>query len=98
MLFPRSIEDGLARFANDQQAAVRDVLPRHEELSAGAPYERVLLAILKLSGQDMERVAHFSVAAKRDWRDVLYWAEHPPESTDPQSWDELRKSLGRPDL
>lgn len=41
--------------------------------------ERILLAVLVLSGGDLERLRHFSAAATADYRDVLYWAESPPE-------------------
>jgi uncharacterized protein (TIGR02118 family) len=40
---------------------------------------RVRLAILKLSGGQLARLAEMVVAAKRDYRDVLMWAEYPAE-------------------
>jgi hypothetical protein len=42
--------------------------------------ERVQLAILKLSGESEEKVREFVAVAKRDYRDVLFWAEHPEEA------------------
>ena len=41
--------------------------------------ERVQLAILELSKGDFELLLHNIEAAKRDFRDVLYWAENPTQ-------------------
>ena len=41
--------------------------------------ERVRLAILKLCEARTERVIELVAAAKRDYRDVLMWAEYPAE-------------------
>ena len=38
--------------------------------------ERVQLAILKLAEGDIDKLLHFTQAAKGDFRDVLYWAEY----------------------
>jgi len=40
---------------------------------------RVQLAILKLSEGRLDRLADLVSAAKRDYRDVLMWAEYPEE-------------------
>ena len=42
--------------------------------------ERVQLDILKLSGGSEEKVREYVGVAKRDYRDVLFWAEYPEES------------------
>jgi hypothetical protein len=42
--------------------------------------ERVQLAILKLSEGNEEKLREFFAMAKRDYRDVLFWAEGPEES------------------
>ena len=42
--------------------------------------ERVQLAILKLSEANEEKVREFVVVAKRDYRDVLFWADNPEEA------------------
>ncbi len=42
--------------------------------------ERVQLAILKLSAGNEEKVREFVAVAKRDYRDVLFWAEYPEEA------------------
>jgi ribosomal protein L12E/L44/L45/RPP1/RPP2 len=42
--------------------------------------ERVRLAILKLSGNDMNEIIKTTKSAKVDFRDVLAWAEYPRQS------------------
>src|ERR1700675_2853924 len=42
--------------------------------------ERVQLAILKLSEGSEEKLRDFVAVAKRDYRDVLFWAENPEEA------------------
>ncbi len=42
--------------------------------------ERVQLAILKLSEGSEEKLRQNVEVAKRDYRDVLFWAEYPEES------------------
>jgi hypothetical protein len=42
--------------------------------------ERVQFAVLKLSGGSEEKVREYVAVAKRDYRDVLFWAEYPEES------------------
>jgi len=41
--------------------------------------ERVHLAILKLCDARVDRLIELVIAAKRDYRDVLMWAEYPGE-------------------
>ena len=48
--------------------------------------ERVQLAILKLSDGSLEALHHYVAAAKRDYRDVLYWRNTcPPEYMPPRA-------------
>ena len=42
--------------------------------------ERVQLAILKLSEGNEEKLREFVAIAKRDYRDVLFWADDPDEA------------------
>lgn len=42
--------------------------------------ERVQLAILKLSEGSEEKLREFIAVAKRDYRDVLFWADNPEEA------------------
>lgn len=44
--------------------------------------DRVRRAILTLAQGDLERVREFTEAARRDYRDVLMWAEYPEASRD----------------
>lgn len=41
--------------------------------------ERVQLGILKLSGGDLVKLRELVEVAKRDYRDILAWAEYPRE-------------------
>ena len=65
-------------------AAARGRVAADLKKYGGAPHEReadrVALAILKLSDGDESKIANLVVAAKRDYRDVLLWAEYPTEA------------------
>ena len=41
---------------------------------------RVRLAILKVSGSDLEEIKRTTALAKQDFRDILTWAEYPRQS------------------
>src|SRR5436305_11751023 len=55
--------------------------------------ERVQLAILKLSEGNEEKLREFVAVAKRDYRDVLFWAEYPEVAKldTPEKRDRLRR-------
>jgi hypothetical protein len=54
--------------------------------------ERVQLAILKLSEGNEEKLMEFVAMAKRDYRDVLFWAENPEEAKlTPEKREHLKK-------
>jgi len=57
--------------------------------------ERVQVAILKLSAGSEEKVREYVAVAKRDYRDVLFWAEYPEESKldTPEKRQRVRKML-----
>jgi hypothetical protein len=57
--------------------------------------ERVQLAILKLTDGNEERLREFVAVAKRDYRDVLFWAENPEEARldTPEKRERVRKML-----
>jgi hypothetical protein len=44
---------------------------------------RVRLAVLKLSEGRLDLLEHYVMAASRDYRDVLAWAEYPEEADQP---------------
>jgi hypothetical protein len=43
--------------------------------------ERVQLAVLELGEGNEDKTRGYLAAAKDDYRDVLYWAEHPEQSS-----------------
>ena len=55
--------------------------------------ERVQLAILKLSEGNEGKLGEFVAVAKRDYRDVLFWAEYPEEARldTPEKREQIRK-------
>jgi hypothetical protein len=85
-----------ARFSPSDVDRVTAALPPAHALAEGAPYERVLLAVVELASGNVAQVAHYADAARRDWRDVLYWAEHAPDEHEPRSYEELRNMLRLP--
>ena len=54
--------------------------------------ERVCLAILKLCDAHIDKVIELVAAAKRDYRDVLMWAEYPSEG---QALWTIRQNLSK---
>jgi Tfp pilus assembly protein PilF len=50
---------------------------RHDDRSQ---QERLQLAIIKLSHNDIRKLAHLVEDALNDPRDILYWAEYPDPS------------------
>jgi hypothetical protein len=72
-----SLSDAIAKvFAEPQRAAAAEALESFD----GNERIRVQLAILALSGGDLEHLRDMVRAAQLDYRDVLYWAEYPEES------------------
>jgi len=57
--------------------------------------ERVQLAVLKLGEGNEDKTRSYLAAAKDDYRDVLYWAEHPEQSSldSPESSGRMRRLL-----
>lgn len=72
---PESVEQRLASLPTEYAASARRLLPRRDELPLSPPYERVLHAVLDLADGDWQQLRHHAESAKRDWRDVLWWAE-----------------------
>jgi hypothetical protein len=105
-----SIRQGIAPMAQSREdviAAVRTTFPRAD---AGAiltlldqygveayerERERVQLAIVCLSEGDEDKLRHFLGVAKQDYRDVLFWSEHPDEAKidTPEKKERVRKML-----
>ena len=57
--------------------------------------ERVLLCILSLAKGDVRQVEDFLCHAKKDYRNIIFWAEYPQESQldTPEMINSLNKML-----
>jgi hypothetical protein len=75
------------------RARVLDLLDSYGVESYERERERVQLAILKLSAGSEEKLREFVAIAKRDYRDVLFWAENPEEARldTPEKRERVRK-------
>src|SRR5205807_162194 len=67
-------------FPECSHARVLELLDAYGIESYERERERVQLAILKLSEGSEEKLREFVAVAKRDYRDVLFWAENPEEA------------------
>jgi hypothetical protein len=63
----------------DDQSTAEQQLDRYGVESHEREKDRVQLAILKLANGDLAKLAEMVAIAKRDYRDVLSWAEYPEE-------------------
>ena len=66
-------------FPNEDQEKIIGILDLYGKESHVRELERVQIAILKLSGGDLESLRAYVEIAKRDFRDVLAYAEFPEE-------------------
>jgi len=82
-----------ATFLKSSRARVLEFLDSYGVESYERERERVHLAILKLSGGSEEKLREFVAVAKRDYRDVLFWAENPDEARldTPEKRERVRK-------
>ena len=82
-----------ATFPKESRTRVLEMLDSYGVESFERERERVQLAILKLSAGSEEKVCEFVAVAKRDYRDVLFWAEYPEESRldTPEKRERVRK-------
>src|SRR5947208_1524160 len=80
-------------FPDTSNSRVIELLDSYGVESYERERERVQLAILKLSEGNEEKLREFVAIAKRDYRDVLFWAEYPEESRldTPEKKERLRK-------
>lgn len=69
-----------ATFPESSRTRVMELLDGYGVESYERERERVQLAILKLSEGNEEKLREFVAVAKRDYRDVLFWAEYPEEA------------------
>jgi hypothetical protein len=82
-----------ATFPKDNWARVLELLDGYGIEPYERECERVQLAVLKLSAGSEEKLREFLAVAKRDYRDVLFWAEYPEESRldTPEKRQRIRK-------
>ncbi|HYS95996.1 MAG TPA: hypothetical protein VEL08_05670 [Chthoniobacterales bacterium] len=82
-----------ATFLKSSWARVLELLDTYGVESHERERERVQLAILKLSEGNEEKLREFVAIAKRDYRDVLFWAENPDEARldTPEKRERVRK-------
>ena len=80
-------------FPESSRARVLELLDSYGVESYERERELVQLAILKLSGESEEKLREFVAVAKRDYRDVLFWAENPEEARldTPEKRERVRK-------
>jgi hypothetical protein len=94
---PYSREDVVAvvqkSFPESSRASILELLDGYGVEPYERERERVQLAILKLSNGSEEKLREFVAVAKRDYRDVLFWAENPEESRldTPEKRERVRK-------
>ena len=69
-----------ASFPQESWPRVLGVLDAYGVESYERERERVQLAILNLSQGSEEKLREYLTVAKRDYRDVLFWAEYPEEA------------------
>ncbi|HEY6071201.1 MAG TPA: hypothetical protein VIU85_07505 [Chthoniobacterales bacterium] len=80
-------------FPESAQARALELLDIYGVESYERERDRVQLAILKLSEGNEEKLREFVVIAKRDYRDVLFWADNPEEAKldTPEKRERFRK-------
>jgi len=98
---PATRDDVLARvratFPAEAQARVVTRLDTYGVESYERERERVQLAILALAEGSEEKLADFVAVAKKDYRDVLFWAEYPDEAKldTPEKRRRVKEGLAR---
>ena len=82
-----------ATFPKKSWGRVLEMLDSYGVKSRERERERVQLDILKLSVGSEEKVREYVAVAKRDYRDVMFWAEYPEESRldTPEKRERVRK-------
>ena len=94
---PHSRDEVLAvvqkTFPESVHASILELLDTYGIESYERERERVQLAILKLSEGNEEKLREFVAVAKRDYRDVLFWADNPEEAKldTPEKRERVRK-------
>ena len=75
------VERVVAReFAPEEQSLARDLLARYGVAAHDREVDRVRGALLSLSQGRLDHLGHYLAIAQHDYRDVLYWADHPEQA------------------
>ena len=82
-----------ATFPKSSWPLVLELLDSYGVESYERERERVQLAVLELGAGSEEKIREYVAVAKRDYRDVLFWAEYPEESRldTPEKRERVRK-------
>ena len=64
-------------FTKDRWPSVEKILRAYGTEPHEREVDRVRLAILKISEGSAQKVQEYVAIAKKDYRDVLFWADHP---------------------
>jgi hypothetical protein len=79
-------------FPENAHARVLELLDSYGVESYERERERVQLAILKLSEGNEKKLREFVAVTKRDYRDVLFWADNPEEAKlTPEKRERIKK-------
>jgi uncharacterized protein (TIGR00369 family) len=85
-----------AAFAADRRPHVESLLDAYGTEPHERERERVQLAILKISAGDEQKVREHVATAKTDYRDVLFWADHPEQAKiGPRARNRILETLGK---
>ena len=82
-------------FSEETQQGVIDMLLSYVEGDPQEEHERVLLDILQLANGDLKQVEELVERARRDYRDIILWAEYPSQSKldTPEKIEKFNKML-----
>jgi hypothetical protein len=67
-------------FPADEQPVARSMLASYGGAAHEREVERVRRALLALSRGKLAYLGHYLAVAQHDYRDVLYWADHPEQA------------------
>ena len=84
-------------FPESAHSRVLELLDSYGVGSYERERERVQLAILKLSEGNEGKLREFVAVAKRDYRDVLFWADNPEDAKldTPEKRERMKKRMGK---
>jgi hypothetical protein len=75
------VEQMVAReFTSGEQPVARVLLTRYGAAPHEREVDRVRRALLSLSHGRVDHLGHYLAVAQHDYRDVLYWADHPEQA------------------